>query len=351
MDGNRLVIPESVMFENNQVKINYPTTKKLINNPKLEKREIDNYKAALKKLQENTDFLIDKTTDKVYKLGLATVDTDVPAKVETKQEVEKNEKGEPIKDEKGNDKKITKNIIEKYTTGQYNRELASKTDYYHAIQTEAKQTNDKISDLTREYTDDLVTIKKDKSAIEAENKKLTDTNSKPLDKLNAQVSLISLNQHLLDTELHSLTTASLISMISGANTLGVMAKTTIDTRMEAIKTKINNNVTTMTTRLTNNEKSLLALNNAQINTGIAEIKKAIAPDYVAKQTAQVDSLKAVSGQVSEMFVKISKPYQESSKKIQEYESNKSYRETKLQSLDKRDPRYVSKSTEYQSSIE
>ena len=92
MDGNRLVIPESVNFENNQVKINYPTTKKLINNPKLEKREIDNYKAALKKLQENTNFLIDKTTDKVYKLGLATVDTDVPAKVETKQEVEKNEK-------------------------------------------------------------------------------------------------------------------------------------------------------------------------------------------------------------------------------------------------------------------
>ncbi len=324
MDGRKLVIPESATFgEDGKVTLVYPDK---VNagigrpNKKIEGKEKDRYMAALDKLTENTNFLIDNTKEKVYTLGLNKVDTELPTEGEKK------------------------------TVWQKNIDLAVKTEYYSAIQLENTATNDKLKELNTEYTASLGVIQKTTSDILAENKKLNDGQLKPEDKIKAQVKLVSLNQQLLEEELKLLTTASLISTLAGEGATGVQSKEQIATRMDKIKVDIKTNAEKMTTWIGENEEALKKLNNAEITSQIETIKKASTEEYVKSQENIVDSLKNVMNNSNTLFARINKPYQESEKLIKTYESEKTYWMKKIEDLNKANPRYNSLKTEYEKNV-
>lgn len=287
-----------------------------------EGKEVENYYNALVKLQKNAGFLSGKTVDKIYTLGMDKVDTDT---------------------------------VEVATAGDYNRQLAEKTDYYRAIQGESLATNNKLNDLAKEYTAEFQHIQEIKKEIKTKEFTLTgNPNDTPLDRLTAQLELITLNQDLLDRELKALSKASLINLIAGPDTPGVIAQDAIKTRMEKIKEEIKTNANKVSTWLETNEKNYDTLLNSnigqsdktRIKNNISSIKAKITPEYVAQQEGLVTSLQNIITETESQFAAISKPYQEKAAQLHTLESEKKYREDKQKSLDPDNPRYATLTSEY-----
>lgn len=286
-----------------------------------EGKEVENYYNALVKLQKNAGFLSGKTVDKIYTLGMDKVDTDT---------------------------------VDVDTAGDYNRQLAEQTDYYRAIQGESLATNNKLNELTTQYTAQFKRIQEIKNTIKTRETTLNLSNAKPLDRLTAQLDLVTLNQDLLETELQALSKASLINLIAGPETTGVIAQDAIKTRMEKIKEEIKTNANKVSTWLETNEKNYDTLLNSNvgqsektsIKNNISSIKAKTTPAYVTQQEGLVTSLQNIITQTESQFAAISKPYQEKAAQLHKLESEKKYREDKQKSLHPDNPRYAALTSEY-----
>lgn len=297
---------------------------------KYEENKAEAYRNSLHDLDNNINYLIGESEEFIYKFDLDKVDVSLPDNTES----------------------------ETTTIGNNDRLLSTETSYYLGLQAELNATNRQINTITNSYSNNLISIKTIKSDINANESKAKNA-SALIDQFDAQTSIMKLNQDLLNTELHALSDASLINLLSWPETSGVLSQEEISSRMMDIKSNIKTNATNMREFLETNEQDIAAIikkekdptTKQNLSAQLAAIKDSIKEEFVTSQIAQVDALDNVTTKTTELFNKNAEEYLDISKNINKTNSEWLYWDQKKKDLNTNDPRYRSSLRDYETHLE